>query len=275
MHYPWPSGAKKKKRLNRVFDAIGFVYLDYCYPLRGRGKKRKTATSIKAATSAKTAASATLDEPAPKSKKLKVLTHRPRYIESAAVPDFGGETSSPAAPKEPTPPTQKAEEPATIPKAPSAKITEPKADRDKAEEPKTEEAKRLEILSPSVEISVPMAQKGLAATPKRKRMVNVLNMLETVKSLSSIPSGKIPVASKMQTEVETEPAETGAVVGQASAEAGPSAPAEKKSSEIGEKATEEEAIEQTLPEKVVAPVPEALKESIEYIICHASGKKAL
>jgi hypothetical protein len=136
-------GSRKKKRLNTVFDAIGFVYPNYCYPLRGRGKKRKTAASTKAATSAKTAASATLDEPAPKSKKLKVLTHRPRYIEPAVVPDFGGETSSAAAPKEPTPPTQKAEEPATIPKAPSAEITELKADRDKAEEPKTEEAKKV------------------------------------------------------------------------------------------------------------------------------------
>jgi hypothetical protein len=28
-----------------------------------------------------------------------------------------------------------------------------------------------------------------------------------------------------------------------------------------------------LPTKVVAPAPEALKESIEYIICHASGKR--
>jgi hypothetical protein len=28
-----------------------------------------------------------------------------------------------------------------------------------------------------------------------------------------------------------------------------------------------------LPEKVAAPAPEALKESIEYIICHASGKR--
>jgi hypothetical protein len=59
------------------------------------------------------------------------------------VPDFGGETSSAAAPKEPTPPTQKSEEPATIPKAPSAEITELKADRDKVEEPKTEEAKKV------------------------------------------------------------------------------------------------------------------------------------
>jgi hypothetical protein len=187
MHYLRPSGAEKRKRLNRVFDAIGLVYPDYCYPLRGWGKKRKTAASTKAATSAKTAASATLDEPAPKINKLKVLTHRPRYIEPSVVPDFGGETSSAAAPKEPTPPTQKAEEPATIPKAPSAEITEPKADRDKAEEPKTEEAKRLEILSPSAEISVPTAQKGLAATLKRKRMVNVLDVLETVKALSSTP----------------------------------------------------------------------------------------
>jgi hypothetical protein len=265
-------GSRKKKRLNRFFDAIGFVYPDYYYPLWGRGKKRKTAASTKAATSAKTAALATLYKPSPKSKKLKVLTHRPRYIEPTVVPDFGGETSSAAAPKEPTP-TQKAEEPATIPKAPSVEITEPKADRDKAEEPKTEEAKRLGILSPSAEISVPMAQKGLAATPKRKRMVNELDVLETVKTLSSTPSGKIPEASKMQTEAETEPAEIEAAVGQVSAEARPSEPAEKKSSEIEEKVAEEEAIEQTLPEKVAAHVTEALKESIEYIIRHALGKR--
>jgi hypothetical protein len=98
-------GSRKKKRLNKVFDAIRFVYPDYYYPLQGRGKERKTAASTKAATSTKTAASAALDEPAPKSKKLKVLTHRPHYIEPDVVPDFGGETSSPAAPKEPTPPT--------------------------------------------------------------------------------------------------------------------------------------------------------------------------
>jgi hypothetical protein len=98
--------------LNRVFDAIGFVYLDESYPLRGRGKKRKVAAS------AKITASTTPDEPAPKSKKLKVLTHRPRYIEPAVVPEFGGEISSAVDPKEPIPLTQKAEEPATMPKAP-------------------------------------------------------------------------------------------------------------------------------------------------------------
>jgi hypothetical protein len=58
-------GGRKKKRLNRVFDDIGFVYLDCRYPLRGQ-----------------------------KRKKMKVLTHRPRYIEPAIVPKFVGEASS-------------------------------------------------------------------------------------------------------------------------------------------------------------------------------------
>jgi hypothetical protein len=34
-------GGRGKKRLNRVFDVIGFVYPDYCYPSRKQEKKRK------------------------------------------------------------------------------------------------------------------------------------------------------------------------------------------------------------------------------------------
>jgi hypothetical protein len=59
----------------------------------------------------------------------------------------------------------------------------------------------------------------------------------------------------------------------ANVEAGPSEPTKEKYLEIEEKAAEGEAIEQILPEKAVAPSPEALKENIEYIIRHASGKK--
>jgi hypothetical protein len=33
-------GGRGKRRLNRVFDVIGFVYPDYCYPSRKQGKKR-------------------------------------------------------------------------------------------------------------------------------------------------------------------------------------------------------------------------------------------
>jgi hypothetical protein len=246
--------------LNRVFDAIGFVYPDYCYPMRGRGKKRKTAASTK------TAASATPDEPVPKSKKLKVLTYRPRYIEPTVVPEFGGETSSVAEPKEPIPPTQKAEDPAIMPKVPLVEPAKSKTDKDKAEEPKIEGTKMLEILSPLAEVTVSKAQKSFVATPKRRRMANVLDVLETVKALSSTPSGKVDEASKIQTEDETKPIEIEAAVNQASAEAGPLELAEKKPTEI------EETTEQVSPEKVATPAPEALKESIDYIIRHASGK---
>jgi hypothetical protein len=60
---------RKKKRLNRVFDAIGFVYPDYRYPTRGQ--KRKNTPS------AKEVASVAPSESAPKRKRVKVLTHRP------------------------------------------------------------------------------------------------------------------------------------------------------------------------------------------------------
>jgi hypothetical protein len=112
-------GSRKKKRLNRVFEAIGFVYPDYRYP--PWGQKRKSATS------GKDVALAAPSEPAPKRKKVKVLTHRPRYIEPATMPEFGGETSSATEAKEPTP-TQKIEEPAAMSKTSSAKLAEPKAD---------------------------------------------------------------------------------------------------------------------------------------------------
>jgi hypothetical protein len=140
-------GSQKKKRLNRVFDAIGFVYPDYRYP--PRGQKRKGATSRKAA------ASAAPSEPAPKRKKLKVLTHRPRYIEPAIVPEFGGENSS-AIEAKGLALTQRIEEPAAMPKI------------DKIEESRIKGAKTLEVLSPSAGVEVPKTQKGLAATPREK-----------------------------------------------------------------------------------------------------------
>jgi hypothetical protein len=244
-------GSRKKKRLNRVFDAIGFVYPDYRYP--PRGQKRRGATS------GKDVASAASSEPAPKRKKVKVLTHRPRYIEPAIVPEFGGGTSSAIEAKGPAL-TQRIEEPAAMPKA------------DKIEEPRTEGTKTSEVLSPSAGVEMPKAQKGLAATPKRKRMASVLDVLETIKTSSST-TGKVAKASKTQIETETRLTEAEATMSRADAEAGPSEPTKEKSSEIEEKAAEEEAIEQILPEKTAAPTPEALKENIEYIIRHALGKK--
>jgi hypothetical protein len=202
-------GSLKKKRLNRVFDAIGFMYPDYCYPLRGQ--KRKSGIS------GKDDASTAPSEPAPKRKKVKVLTHRPRYIEPAIVPEFGGETSSATEAKGPAL-AQKNEKPAALPKA------------DKIKEIGVEESKLLEIKSPSAEVTVPKAQKDLTATRKRKRMVNVLDVLETIKTSSST----LNTVEASKTQIEAKLSEAEAAKRQATeTEAGPSEPAKEKSLEIG------------------------------------------
>jgi hypothetical protein len=157
-----------------------------------------------------------------------------------------------------------------MPKLPSVKLIETKADKDKAEGLKVEKITKMpEISSPSTETTVPKAQKGSAATPKRRRMANVLDVvLETAKSLSLAPSEKIDEASKALPEAETKQAEVEAAKIQAETKAGPSEP-----TKIEPTVVEEEAAEQIASEKVEADVTEALKESIDYVICHASGKK--
>jgi hypothetical protein len=56
--------ARGKKRLNRVFDVIDFVYPDYYFPARKQGPKRKIAP--------------TTPSTEPKAKKMKIVTHRPK-----------------------------------------------------------------------------------------------------------------------------------------------------------------------------------------------------
>jgi hypothetical protein len=233
-------GGRKTKRLNRVFDAIGFVYPDYRYPIRGQ--KRKDTSS------AKEVASAAPSEPAPKRKKMKVLTHRPRYIELATVPEFVGETSSATEAKEPTL-LSNIEGSAKMPAM------------EKIEEPRAEETKTLEILSPSarIEVSMPMPM----TTPKRKRMVNVLDVLETIKSSSS--------TSKIAAEVPKTQTEAEAAKNQAETETGLSESTKREFLEI-EKETKKESAEETLSEKIATPIPEASSEASDYILRHASGK---
>jgi hypothetical protein len=88
-------GGRKKKRLNRVFDAIGFVYPNYHYPVLGY-KRKNTSPATEIATSASS-------EPAPQRKKMKVLTHWARFIEPAIVPEFIGEASLATETTEPAP----------------------------------------------------------------------------------------------------------------------------------------------------------------------------
>jgi hypothetical protein len=102
-------GGRGKKRLNRVFDVIGFIYPDYRFPLRGQGKKRKAAASATTVV--------------PKSKKVKV----PEFAEGATLTAEARQAASTA---------QSVEEPIVVPKMPT--VGPAKAEDDKVKEPQVE-----------------------------------------------------------------------------------------------------------------------------------------
>jgi hypothetical protein len=256
---------QRKKRLNRVFDAIGFVYPDYRYPLRGQGKKRKTS------------APDSLDKPVPKGKKLKVLTHRPRYIEPVVVPEFGAGTSSAAERKETASTTQSTEEPVVMPKMPAAKEVETKVD--KTDKPEIEDIMKMpDILSAPTRATVPKVQTDSIVTPKRRRIVNVLDVLETTDSISLAPTGKVAEADKTQPKADTKQIEVEATITQAETEAGPTLPAETKLATVEQRAEgitpdSNIAFEKSVAKEAESLAREAFFEDFDYIIRHASGKR--
>jgi len=146
---------------------------------------------------------------------------------------------------------------------------------EKMEEPRTEEAKTSEVLSPSAKIETGKSQKGPTVTPKRKRMVNVLDVLETIKSSSITPKKTVETS-----EVSTEAFVAEASKQQFETEAGPSEPTKVKPLETEEtkitKATlEAEKIKMSEPILVEenTAAPEAPSKTCDYIVRHASGKK--
>jgi hypothetical protein len=83
---------------------------------------------------------------------------------------------------------------------------------------------------------------------------------------------KVTEAVKAQIEADTKQIEVEAATIEAEIDTGPSKSAEKEYAEIEEVATEEKVTEQISTETITTPAPEALKESIDYIIRHASRK---
>jgi hypothetical protein len=178
-------GARGRKRLNWVFDVIGFVYPYYCFPVRKQGRKRKTATSASSSAS--------------KAKKVKkVLTRRPRRIETADVPKLikGAET------------------------APSAlelgHVMPIETCIDPAKEPKSEKAaEQLKVLSPATTTELLKPSSISASTPRKRRMASVLDVvLESVKTSApafvEAPSEQIKDAREAATATATNvPAEAG------------------------------------------------------------------
>jgi hypothetical protein len=126
----------------------------------------------------------------------------------------------------------------------------------------TEGSKTSEVLSPAANVETVKNQKVPAVTPKRKRMVNVLDVLETIKS-SSTPPKKTAATPEAKTEIS----DTKAPEQETEAEAGPSEPTKVKSLE-----TEEEKITEPT-EEISAIAPEASPKVLDYVVRHASGKK--
>jgi hypothetical protein len=238
-------GGQGKKRLNRVFDAIGFIYPYYCYLSRRHGKKRKTAAS----------ATTTV----PKGKKIKVLTHQPRYIETVVVPEFGEGASSAAEAKQAVAATRSTEGSIVVPKVSIVGPAETKDDATR--EPELEKTVMMpKILSPSVEAELPKVTKAPATTPKR-RMASVLDaVIETARILTPAPAKKIVEAATAEAEAEAATVEAEAEI---EAEAMPLASVEM----------EPTATEKEITEEAKFPEPEALSKNLDFIIRHALGKK--
>jgi hypothetical protein len=216
-------GARGKKRLNRMFDVIGFVYQDYCYPLRKQGKKRKIATL---ATSS-----------APRSKKVKVLTHRPKRIEMAEVPKLIEGSASISEPSHSVP---------------------IEANTGPAEEPKLKKAReQLKALSPPCEIELSKVLRIPATTPRKRRMASMLDVVMESMKASTPASAEVPSS---EGEILKKSDETGTAY--AVSEAGPSVFAEARPLETAPLILEKEGAS----EKSKSPVPEAPAEELEFII---------
>jgi hypothetical protein len=232
-------GARGKNRLNRVFDVIGFVYPDYCFPARKQGGKRKIATSTSSG--------------APKPKRAKVLTRRLKLQsleKTAVVPTIEEVKSIESVEAIPTMPAVATETVPTMPVEASADaVEEPEIRKTAEEQPK--------LLSPLVVAELPKLSTTTITTPRKRRIASVLDAvlesMETPTPASAEDSGKkIGDARKVVTSSATS----------IHAEAGPSGAAPVKL--IGER----------LPEEPTSPAPEAPSQSdLECIVRHASGKQ--
>jgi hypothetical protein len=238
-------GGRGKKRLNRVFDVIGFVYPDYCYPSQKQGKKRKVVASAISAT--------------PKGKKVKVLMHRSRYIETAKVLKLSEGPSSTAEPSHPT-------------------TAEARVESAEEPIPKTVAEQLESAMSLLQEAELSKVQKTASITPKRRRMTSVLDaVMESTKILTPA-SVEAPSMGEKNTKESVE-----AAITQVETEAVPSAITEAGPMEIVEEKTESRSLDagkvplslekEKATEGSEFPAPDAPSEELEFIVRHAAGKK--
>jgi hypothetical protein len=177
---------------------------------------------------------------ASKVKKVKkVLTRRPRRIETADVPKLieGVETA-----------------PSVVE---SGHVMPIETCTDLAKEPKLEKAaEQLKVLSPATTTELPKPPSVSMATPRKRRMTSVLDaVLESVKTSA-------PASIEAPSEQIKDAREAVATsVANAPAKVGPS-----KIAPIA-------LVEESAPEKSKSPAPKVPHKELEFVIQHASGKQ--
>jgi hypothetical protein len=125
-----------------------------------------------------------------KSKKLKVLTHPPRYIEPAKVPKLGKGPSLVAEARKTASIVQSVEEPTVVSKVPTVGPAEAKDD--KAEEPQVKKVvKEPEIMSPPAEPKLSKMQKASAATMSHPALRNKARCISYMRQEDNIYNNRV------------------------------------------------------------------------------------
>jgi hypothetical protein len=137
--------------------------------------------------------------------KIKVLTHRPRYIETSTVPKFDEGASSTVKAEQAASTARSTEESTAISKVSAAESAEVPIQIGKAEEKTAEKLDREDKTGPP-ETELPKVAKTPAITPKRRRMASVLDaVMETTRSLTPTPVEKAAEVVTARVEAEAEP----------------------------------------------------------------------
>jgi hypothetical protein len=229
--------ARGKRRLNIVFDVIGFIYPDYCFHTRKQGTKRKIATTTSFAAS--------------KPRRTKVLTHRSKlhFLERVvALPST--EKMEVVEYAEATPSALE-----IIP-AEAAEAATAQLEKSELESSRVEEQPKLQ--SPATMTGLSKVVTASTATPRKGR--RMASILDTVLKSSKVSA---PISTKVSEEKIEELGEVAATsASPACVEAGPS------------KTKLVEQVKESLLEKLTLPIPEvASRDDFGYIVRHASGKQ--
>jgi hypothetical protein len=232
-------GARWKKRLNTVFDVIGFAYPDYCFLAQKHLAKKKIALLTPSTT--------------PQPMKMKIVTHRMKsyVLERAAIlPAAGISKIEVVESTEDIFPTSEVI-PAAVAKVPTIQL-------EKTEPQSSKTDQQLKLQSPPTMPGLSKTTTVPAATPKKGR--RTASVLDDVLKPSKMTTPAPTRVSKDKFEELGE--DVAASAAPACAKDGPSETRPIKQ------------VKESLPEKLTLPIPEMVStEDLDFIIRHASGKQ--